>query len=129
MKKVIFKDKYPVFTTTISKDSIKVSSIDEIIKYFKEKIEAHKIAKFIAVFDHMTHTKSLGGSAFAEGMLDAQNVIFCFGKEILTGRVLAVRPRSIGISEYEDRFEFDFLEAPKEQLQKVMETWVKDLRK
>ena len=127
MKKTIFMDKYPVYSLELLKTEVAVKNVPEIIEYFKAKIEAHPIAKFIAVFDHYTHTKSLDGPIM-EGMKDAQNIIFCFGPAIPNTKILAARPRSIGVSELEDRFVIDFLEAPKEQLHELMESWAKSLK-
>jgi len=128
MQKVIFKEKYPVFTTEILKKETRFKHTDEIIEHLKTKVEKHPISSFITVFDHCSHTKCLDGYSIAQGMTDAKNLIFCFGKEIPTPKVLAVRPRSIGICEFEDRFEINFLEAPKEALQKVMENWIEELK-
>jgi len=128
MKKIIFKEIYPVFTAEISKNDTKFDNTDEIIKHLKTKVEKHPIASFITVFDHCSHTKCLDGNSIVQGMTDAKNLIFCFGKEIPTPKILAVRPRSIGICEFEDRFEINFLEAPKEALQKEMEGWIEGLR-
>ena len=127
MKKTIFMDKYPVYSLELLKTEVKQQNVPEIIEYYKAKIEAHPIAKFIAVFDHYAHTTSLDGPIM-EGMKDAQNVIFCFGPAIPNTKILAARPRSIGISELEDRFIIDFIEAPKEQLHELMESWAKDLK-
>ena len=127
MKKTIFMDKYPVYSLELLKTEVEVKNVPEIIEYFKTKIEAHPIAKFIAIFDHYTHTKSLDGPML-DGLQDAQNIIFCFGPAIPNTKILAVRPRSIGICELEDRFVIDFLEAPKEQLHDLMESWAKALK-
>lgn len=126
MKKTIFMDKYPVFTLSIPKNEISYTTVPDIIAYFKAKIEEHPIAKFIAVFDHYTHTKSLNGEIMM-GLKDAQNIIFCFGQAIPNTKILAVRPRSIGICELEDSFIIEFIEAPKEEMHTLMETWVKGL--
>jgi len=126
MKKVVFMDKYPVYTLTLNKSEIKYKSVPEIIEYFKNKIDTHKIAKFISIFDHYTHTKELDGD-IAEEIKDAQNIIFCFGQAIPNTKILAVRPRSIGVCELEDSFVVEFIEAPKEELHALMETWSKDL--
>jgi len=128
MKKTTFMDKYPVYTLTLSKDEISYTSVAEIVEYFKAKIEAHPIARLIAVFDHYAHTQALGGEIMA-GLKDAQNVIFCFGTAIPNTKILAVRPRSIGICELEDAFIIEFIEAPKEEMHALMETWAKDLAK
>jgi hypothetical protein len=127
MKKTIFKDKYPVYSLELLKTEIQEKTVGEIIEYFQAKIESHPIAKFIAIFDHYTHTSDLGGEIM-EGLKDAQNIVFCFGPAIPNTKMLAVRPRSIGICEFEDKFVIDFLEAPKEQLHELMESWVKELR-
>ena len=127
MKKTIFMDKYPVFTLELNKNEVKQSNVEEIIAYFKDKIETHNIAQFIAIFNHYEHTTNLGGEIAPE-ILDAQNIIFCFGSKIPNSKILAVRPRSIGVCELDDKFIIEFVEAPNEQLHEVMENWAKDLK-
>jgi hypothetical protein len=126
MQKTIFMDKYPVYTLTLDKSEITYKNVDEIVAYFKSKIEAHPIAQFIAVFDHYSHTKALNGTIM-EGLLDAQNVIFCFGPAIQNTKIVAVRPRSVAICELERAFVIEFIEAPKEEMHALMETWAKEL--
>lgn len=128
MKKHVFMDKYPVYSIEFTKSEMRVATIKEVIEYFKEKIQNHPIAQFIAIFDHYTHTKNLGGPMM-DGLLDAQNIIFCFGQAIPDTKMLAARPRSIGVCEFEDKIVIDFLEAPKEELHKVMEEWTKGLKR
>jgi hypothetical protein len=127
MKKSIFLEKYPVYTLELLKDEIQQNTVNDIIDYYKAKIENHPIAKFIAIFDHFTHTKSIDGEINPE-ILDAQNIVFCFGPAIPNTKILAARPRSIGIAELEDKFVIEFLEAPKEQMHDIMEEWSKSLK-
>jgi hypothetical protein len=127
MKKTIFMDKYPVYTLELLKSEVEQKNVPQIIEYFKEKIEKHPIAVNIAVFDHYSHTKGLGGDINPE-ILDAQNVVFCFGPAIPNSKILAARPRSIGIAELENKFIIEFIEAPKEQLHDLMESWAKGLK-
>ncbi len=127
MKKTVFMDKYPVYSLELLKSEMNEKTTQEVVTYFKEKIENHPIATFIAIFDHYTHTKNLGGEIM-DGLIDAQNVVFCFGAAIPNTKMLAARPRSIGICEFEDKFVIEFLEAPKEELHKVMENWAKALK-
>lgn len=127
MKKTIFMDKYPVYSLEIEKSEIKQKTVSEIIEYFKGRIDEHPIAKFIAIFDHYTHTKEIDGE-INESILDAQNIIFCFGPAIPNTKILAARPRSIGVAELKDKFVIEFLEAPKEQLHDLMESWAKSLK-
>ncbi len=127
MKKTIFMDKYPVYTLELDKSEVAQQNVLQIIEYFQNKIEVHPIAKFIAVFDHYAHTKALNGD-IDESILDAKNVVFCFGPAIPNTKILAARPRSIGIAELKDKFVIEFLEAPKEQLHDLMESWAKGLK-
>lgn len=127
MKKTIFMEKYPVFTLELEKAEIKQTTAKEIIEYFKEKIDAHPIAKFIATFDHYTHTKNIDGEIAPE-IKDAQNIVFCFGAAIPNSKILAARPRSIGVAELEDKFVIEFIEAPAEHIHEIMETWAKSLK-
>ena len=128
MKKTIFMDKYPVYSLELLKNEMNLKNTQEVVAYFKEKIEIHPIATFITIFDHYSHTKKLGGEIL-EGLIDAQNVVFCFGAAIPNTKMLAARPRSIGVCEFEDKFIIDFIEAPKEELHSVMESWAKALKK
>lgn len=127
MKKTILMDKYPIYSLELNKNEISQTNVSEIIAYFKDKIDSHDVAKFISTFDHYTHTKEINGDINPE-ILDAQNIIFCFGKAIPNTKIIAVRPRSIGVAELEDRFVIEFLEAPNEQLHSVMEKWSQDLK-
>jgi len=128
MKKTIFMDKYPVYSLELLKNEMSAKTTQDVVGYFKEKIQSHPIATFITIFDHYTHTKNLGGEIM-NGLIDAQNVVFCFGAAIPNTKILAARPRSIGVCEFEDKFIIDFIEAPKEELHNVMESWAKALKK
>ncbi len=128
MTKSNFLDKFPVLSLEVAKANSKFNSTHEIVEFFKSKIESHPVASFIAVFDHFSHTKKLGG-AMVDGLIDAKNVVFCFGQAIPTTKILALRPRSIGISEFNDKFAIDFMEAPKEDLTLLMQEWAKEIVK
>ena len=127
MKQTTFKDKYPVWTLELNKNEIKQQNVEEIIAYFKKLIDAHPIAKYIAIFNHYEHTTSIGGTINPE-IKDIQNIIFCFGPEIPNTKVAAVRPRTIGICELEDKYIIEFMEAPSEKAHDTMEEWAKALK-
>ncbi|HIQ56518.1 TPA: hypothetical protein EYG96_00550, partial [Candidatus Gracilibacteria bacterium] len=116
------------FTLDILKTESRFSSVNEIISYFQEKIEDHPVAVFISTFNHFSHTKNLGelGEINSE-IVDAQNIIFCFGKELPNALVLAVRPRSIGVAEFSDRFVISFMETPSPQTTVTIEAWIKSV--
>ena len=127
MKQKIFKEKYHIFELEYQKDEIKYKNVDEIITALQVKIDAHPVLAFIAIFDQYKHTSSLEGSEINPNIKAAKNIVFCFGKEIPTPEVLAVRPRSIGVCELEDSFVVNFLEAPNDTANKTMEDFVKSL--
>jgi hypothetical protein len=127
MKKSVFLETYPLCSLEISKSEIAVKSVDAIVAFFKEKIQNHKSATFIAIFDHFNHTKKLGGEIDPE-IIDAKNVVFCFGPMIKNTKVLAIRPKSIGICELTDKFVIDFIEAPNPASQEFLESWISELK-
>ena len=124
---MILQEKYPVFTLDIDKNETHYKSSQEIIEFFKEKIELHPVCKYIGEFDHYSHTKSINGEIAAD-IKDCKIIMFCFGNKLLNGKITAVRPRSIGVTEFEDKFEIAFLEAPALIANEVMEGWVKELK-
>ena len=128
MKQKIFKEKYPIFELIVPKSETTFADTDAVIDYFKSKIDAHPVAVYIATFDHYAHTKSLGEGAVNPDMIAAKNIVFCFGKELPNAEVMAVRPRSIGVSEMADRFVVIFMEAPNPVANEAMESWAKALK-
>ncbi len=127
MKQKIFKEKYHIFELEYKKSEIKYKSVDEIIAALQVKIDSHPVLAFIAIFDQYKHTRSLKDSEINPNIKAAKNIVFCFGKELPTPEVLAVRPRSIGVCEMQDSFILNFLEAPNEMATKTMEDFVKSL--
>lgn len=75
MTKTVFMDKYPIYMLSLQKSEITYTNVAQIIAYFQAKIEAHPIAKFIAVFDHYMHTKSLNGDIM-EGLKTLKTLFF-----------------------------------------------------
>jgi len=128
MKQKIFKEKYHIFEIEFKKDEITYSSVNEIIDSLKNKIDENEIIAYIATFNQFEHTNKIKGEINPK-IKDAENIIFCFGKEIPTPEVLAVRPRSIGVIELENSFIVNFLEAPNDQANKLMENMIKSLKK
>lgn len=119
----IVLERYPIFILDVPKAGTACRSVVDVIAHFRALIEQHPCARFLGVFDHMEHTRSLPDGEIAEGILDAKNVVFCFGMSIPTPEILALRPRSIGIAELADRFVVSFLETPMPLANSAMETW------
>lgn len=127
MEQTHFNEKYPVYEARIEKNETTARSCRDVIERLKADIEADKRTKFIGEFDHIAHTRDIGGD-IAEGILAAQHVVFCFGLKLPNARVMAVRPRSIGVTEFDDHFIVNFLEPPMPMATEAMEAWVKALR-
>jgi len=128
MKQTMVMDKYPISEIDIMKSETTFSTVDEVLVYLKGKIDAHPVAVYIATFDHYSHTKSLGNAGeISKDILDAKNIICCFGKQLPKPTLLAVRPRAIGVAEMADMFVVSFIDAPNSQAHEVMVSWVKGI--
>jgi hypothetical protein len=127
MTRSILLDTHPMYAIKILKSEAKFSNITQIIEHFKIKIKENPEAVFITVFDHYAHTKSLNGNIL-DGILDAKNLLFCFGHSIKNIEILAFRPKSIAICELEDSFVLEFLETPRPEVNKWIESWIKEIK-
>lgn len=127
MEQRIVYERYPIFTLDVPKSETDLSSIDALAQHFRSKIEAHHFARFIAFFDHYDHTQALVAGEIDPSILDAKNVVFCFGMSIPNPEILALRPRSIGIAELRDRFVISFLETPMPIANAAMERWAHEI--
>ena len=127
MKRSILLDIHPMYSIKILKNETSFTGIDEIVAYFKEKIKENPEAGFITVFDHYQHTRDLKGEIL-EGVLDAKNLIFCFGHTIKEIEILAFRPKSIVMIELEDSFVLEFLETPRPEVNAWMQSWIKGIK-
>lgn len=74
-----FMDKYPTHHIDIAKSATTCTSVDDILSFFRTKVDAHPLACFIAEFDHYAHTKSLPEGEIAENIHAAKHLVFCFG--------------------------------------------------
>ena len=128
LTETMIMEKYPVSSMDILKTETTFKSVDEILNYLKEKIDNHPVATYIATFDHYAHTKSLGDNGqINNDILDAKNIVCCFGKQLPNPVFLAVRPRSFGVAEMADKFVLSFMDAPNPQAHEAMSSWVKGI--
>ena len=126
MKQSLLMEKYPTFDLQIGKDETSLTSVDEILAALKLNIDAHPKVAYIGIFDHLSHTKSIDGDIAPE-IKDAKNILFCFGVKLPNPRVLAVRPRSIGVTDMGDHFHISFIEPSMPMATDAMEDWCKAL--
>ncbi len=126
MEHSILMEKYPVFDMILQKGETYCGSVDEIIAKLKTHVDADTRVCFISIFDHYSHTKSTTGEIAPE-ISDAKNIIFCFGLKLPNPRVLAVRPRSIGVVDMGDHFHISFMEPPMPIATEAIQSWCKSL--
>ena len=127
MKRTILLDTHPMYSCEILKKDTTKQNTNDIIEHFKRKIEENPEAGFITVFDHYQHTQSLGGEIL-ENIIDAKNLIFCFGHTIKNMEILAFRPKSIAICETEESFVLEFLETPRPEVNAWMQSWIEEIK-
>jgi hypothetical protein len=127
MKRTLLQDKYPVFIKDICKRETGLASTQDIVNYLIGMIDDHPVTRLVGEFDHYSHTLGLEGGDVDPGIVDARNVVFCFGTRLLTTDALAVRPRSIGVAETASAFVVSFMEAPTAMASNTMQAWVEAL--
>jgi hypothetical protein len=125
MKQTLMQETYPIFSLEVEKSETRFQSTDEIIAFLKQCVEEHRVARYIATFDHYSHTMELEDGQVSSDIHNAKNLIFCFGITLPNPQVMALRPRSIGVVETENSFVLSFMEAPMPVANVAMETWVK----
>ncbi len=129
MKQTVLRESFPVYVLEIDREETPFESVDAVCGYFRDCIEAHPSAVFIADFDHLRHTRSLPDGRVGEGIRAARNLVFCFGITLPNPQALAMRPRSIGIAETDDGFVITFIESPMPVANAAMEDWALRLRR
>lgn len=125
MKQTLLEEKYPIFSLEVGKSDTTFTSVDEIIAHLKLQIDEHRLATYIAIFDHYGHTRSLPEGQISAEILDAKNIIFCFGITLPSPNAMALRPRSIGVVEMKECFVLTFMEAPMPLANVAMEEWAR----
>ena len=126
METKIIMDTYPVQMKTFTKMDMTLNSVEKLIQYFISKIDADPMAVHIATFDHYAHTKDHNGE-ISPDILDAKNIIFCFGPKLLKPVAVGLRPRSIGIVDLGDKLQVNFMSPPAAPIREKMTKWVEEI--
>ena len=127
MKQLHFQEKYPITVLDIDKRETRYHSVEVIAEYSRTCIANTPRVSYIASFDHLAHTRAIGGEVAPE-IVAATNVVFCFGHALPNPQVLAVRPRSIGIADLGDKFVISFMDAPMKPANDAMQAWALALK-
>jgi hypothetical protein len=127
LRQTLVKEQSPIFLAEIDKSECRFSTVGEIVDYFREQIESNSVARLIAIFDHLSHTRGIPEAKVADNIDSAVNIVLCFGLSLQDPSQLASRPRSIGICETEDQFVISFRETPMPLANALTEAWIKNL--
>lgn len=127
MKAKMLADKYPIQVLELPKGETPHRSVDELLQAYEAMAAADPNVEIIATFDHFAHTKRIGGEIKPD-ILDAKNLVFCFGIRIPSAEIMAARPRTVGFVELADRFVISFLDAPNPDMNSKMIEWATSLR-
>ena len=128
MKESLVREVHSFYSLELGREETDHQSVDEIVAYFRARIEADPMARYIAEFDHLAHTKALPDGRIGEAILAAKNIVFCFGITLPVPSALALRPRSIGVAETKQGFLITFMEAPMPLANSAMEDWARGLQ-
>jgi len=127
MKQIHFQEKYPITVAEVAKTETTCRTAEDVAAHYRERIAATERVTYIGQFDHLTHTRAIGGDV-APDIHAALNVLFCFGHALPNPQVMAVRPRSIGITDMGNRFVISFMDAPMKPANDAMQAWTLALR-
>jgi len=128
MKQVTIQQQCPVNVEEISFNETSYQSIDEIIDVLKAKIDADPHITYITTFDHYDYTDCLPHGKIAPGITAAKNLIFCFGPMIPNPYMMALKPRSMGITQTSEGFVIAFAEAPLPIANTTMSAWMQSIK-
>jgi hypothetical protein len=127
MQQELLQRKFPIFKLDFHKSETRFKSVQDIVNHLKEVIDEHEVTRFLAEFDHYSHTKGFEYGEIDDSIIDARNIIFCFGTKLPKAEMLAARPRSIGVAETGTGFTVSFMQAPMALANDTMEKWCKQL--
>jgi hypothetical protein len=129
MDKINLLDKYPVYSQEIEKNDTECKNVDDVIAYFKEKINSHPIATYIGDFDHYAHVAEQTEGKIADEIKASKHALFCVANAIPNPLIAAARPRAISVAELDDKFVISYLEAPVETANQLMAEWIDSLKR
>ncbi len=123
MEKKIINEEFPIYYKEIAKRDTSYKHIGEIIAALQTRLADNPSAQVIAVFNLYDHVRMRDGQV-ADEILGAQNLLFCVANAIPNSDLVALRPRSIGLTEFADRFVLNFMEAPAHPVTETMRTLI-----
>lgn len=120
------QDTYPIYSLEIAKQA-DGPQIEELLSSLRTNIEQYDRVQYIATFDHYTHTSNQSDGEIAADIKDARNLVFCVGRSLPSPLAPALRPRSIGVVETDQKFVISFMQAPMQLANQIMTDCVEQL--
>ena len=128
MTQITIQQQCPVNVEEIAFNETSYQNVDEIINMLKAKIDADPNITYITTFDHHDYTVSLPHGKIAPGITAAKNLLFCFGPMIPNPYMMALKPRSMGITQTSEGFIIAFAEAPLPIANTTMTEWAQGIK-
>jgi len=85
MRQYTLQEKYPVYHMSLPFSETSKTSADEILEYYKKKIEEDDRVVYIATFDHHAHTQGIGGEINPEIKAAMVRVVLVQSTQRITG--------------------------------------------
>ncbi|MBN2234680.1 MAG: hypothetical protein JW706_05980, partial [Opitutales bacterium] len=120
-----YRGKFPIYSINLAKNPL-YYDLPSVAAALKSRISGHPVARHVADFDHQAFDPSNNEERPA-GLKNAMNVLFCLGPKMEEPHVIAIKPRSFGIAEYDRHFTISFMEAPSDKATETMKEWVRSL--
>lgn len=127
MRKLLQQDAFAVYQFELTRQESRLPNAQAILNDLKARIDSHDIARFIAEFDRFSHTVGLARGEVAESILDARNIMFCFGSQLQNSDPLTMQPSCISIVEMTDGFSLTFIQSSIVEVNVTIEQWVLSL--
>jgi len=116
---------YPVQSIELGKPC-GLADADAVVEILLRCIEDHPKARLITIFDYLQHIWELGGE-IPDGFIAVRNIVFCLDSGLDAPELVALRPRAIGVTEFEDRFVVSYMESPLAEYNATLATWLSGL--
>ena len=128
MQQALLRDDDPVCTLELEKSKTRHADMDALLAALKARVDAHPAAAYIATLDHESNPGGRAGQNVAADYVASKLMVFSSEVDMPNPGVLVVRPRTVGVTEFADRFVINFVVAPASVGTDPMEDWVRALR-
>lgn len=128
MQQALLREDDPVCTIELEKSKMRHANMDALLAALKARVDAHPTAAYIATVDQESNLDARARQNAAVDYVASKLMVFSFEVDMPNPGVLVVRPRTVGVTEFADRFVINFIVVPTSMANDPMEDWVHALR-